>query len=79
MEGKITLLAFGQAARILGARSVEWPLAPDAGTLRRQLNDRFPDLAALPYLLAVDQEIAEEGTPLREGVEVAVMPPYAGG
>ena len=79
MDKKITLLAFGQAARILGARKLDFPWCADAGSLRAQLNTHYPQLAQLPYLLAVDQEIAEEGTTLREGVEVAVMPPFAGG
>ena len=40
-----------------------------------------PALAALPAeaLLAVNQAFAQRDTPLRDGDEVAVMPPVSGG
>lgn len=66
-----------------------------AGTARETLATRFATVAELrralaeahprlgPILercrIAVDQEFAEDGTPLRDGAEVAVVPPVAGG
>jgi len=50
-------------------------------TLRRQYESRFPQLRKVgnSLLLAVNQEIAAGSTPLRDGDEVAFMPPVSGG
>lgn len=49
--------------------------------LRRALAARHPGLArVLPRCrIAVDQELADDAAPIRDGAEVAVIPPVAGG
>jgi molybdopterin synthase catalytic subunit len=49
--------------------------------LRRVLAQRHPPLArVLPRCrIAVNQEFAEDATPLQDGAEVALVPPVAGG
>jgi molybdopterin converting factor subunit 1 len=51
------------------------------GALRRALEAAHPGLArVLPRCrIAVDQEFASDEAPLRDGAEVAVVPPVAGG
>jgi len=51
------------------------------GALRRALETAHPALARLlpRCRIAVDQEFAEDGAPLRDGAEVAVVPPVSGG
>jgi MoaE-MoaD fusion protein len=51
------------------------------GDLRRALATAHPRLAAVleRSRIAVDEEFAEDAVPLREGAEVAVVPPVAGG
>ena len=54
---------------------------PDVGALRRALVEAHPGLArVLPRCrIAVDQEFADDGAPVRDGAEVAIVPPVAGG
>ncbi len=53
----------------------------DVGALRVVLVQRHPQLQrVLPQCrLALDQHFVDDTSPLRDGVEVAVLPPMAGG
>lgn len=55
--------------------------APTLADLKALLIERHPELATLwPRLAtAVDGELAQEDGPLRDGVEVALLPPVSGG
>lgn len=74
----IRIRTFARYRGLLGFDVLELPL-PEPATLGALLED--PRLAALPReaLLAVDQAFADRETPLRDGCEVALMPPVSGG
>jgi molybdopterin synthase catalytic subunit len=74
----IVLLAFARYRERLGFQRLELPL-PAPATLAALLED--PRLAGLPgdALLAVNQAFAGRDTMLRDGDEVALMPPVSGG
>lgn len=57
------------------------PQGGTVGLLRRELERSAPELAALfsRSALAVNRRYARDEEPLREGDEVAVIPPVAGG
>ena len=77
------LLAFASAADAVGReeQEVEVPDGSTLGSLRELLAARHPALAALmPRLaLAVDGEVVRDDAALRDGVEVALLPPVSGG
>lgn len=72
---------FAGAAEAAGVSeaSFELPAGATAGTLRAALLARHPRLDGLPFALAVDRAYAQDATPLRDGAEVAVIPPVSGG
>ncbi len=72
----ITVKCFARYRDLLGFRERQLPLAPTLGALLLT-----PPLAPLPQeaLLAVNQAFADRSTPLRDGDEVALMPPVSGG
>jgi molybdopterin converting factor small subunit len=74
----IVLLAFARYRERLGFQRMELPL-PAPATLAALLED--PRLAGLPgdALLAVNQAFAGRDAMLRDGDEVALMPPVSGG
>jgi len=80
---KIRVVAFATAADALGApeREMEVPDGTRVAELRRHLEEEHPDLTALwPRIaVAVDGEIARGETPIRDGSEVALLPPVSGG
>jgi molybdopterin converting factor small subunit len=74
----ITVLAFARYRERLGFERTEVAL-PSPPTLEALLAE--PRLAALPpeALFAVNQAFAGRDCPLRDGDEVALMPPVSGG
>jgi molybdopterin synthase catalytic subunit len=78
----VHVLYFAGARDAAGTARETLPDAPaTVGELRRALVAAHPRLA--PVLarsrIAVDQEFAEDAAPLRDGAEIAIVPPVAGG
>jgi molybdopterin converting factor subunit 1 len=80
---KVNVLFFGITHDLTGCaqEQMELPEGECLEGLRRRYESRFPKLLAVgsSLLLAVNQEIANASTPLRDGDEVAFMPPVSGG
>jgi len=80
---KVEVLFFGIARNVTGVASeqADLPEGTSVATLRRRYDGLFPRLAAMAgsLLLAVNQEIADPSQILREGDEVAFLPPVSGG
>jgi molybdopterin synthase sulfur carrier subunit len=79
---KASILAFGIAKDIFGSSVIETDL-PDtatAGDLRASLEQQYPRLKQIKsYLLAVNNEYANDALALTERDEIAVIPPVSGG
>ena len=73
-----TVLAFARYRSLLGFERMEFPL-PQPPTLEGLLAD--PRFERLPKdaLLAVNQTFAKRNATLKEGDEIALMPPVSGG
>lgn len=80
---RVRVRLFAGTRDAVGAPSVEVDLPPGAtlGDLVDRLCARHPRLEGYRHhaLLAVDGAFSPPRTPLREGAEVAVMPPVSGG
>lgn len=83
MPGVVKVLAFAGARDAVGADAVDWPLDEPcrADDLLDRLRARFPALAAhgRSVRLAINGSYAAPGDAVREGDEVALIPPVAGG
>ena len=75
---KTKVLFFGYLTERLGCSELVVEAHTLAG-LQRELEGRFPVLAGMPCLYAVNQEVVRGDVELKEGDEVALMPPFAGG
>lgn len=77
------LLAFASAVEALGTSSRDWQLPGElsVGDLRLHLANEFPAMAPLlaRLAIAVDGTLATADTRVREGAEVALLPPVSGG
>lgn len=80
---RLRLLAFATAGDALGASetSLELPDGSTVGDLRAALGRSHPAMAPLwPRLaVAVDGALVGDDAPLRDGAEVALLPPVSGG
>ncbi len=80
---QVSVLFFGLARDLAGVAEERLDIAEGGhlGDLWRQCQARFPRLGEIADSLvtAVNQEIAEGSQPLRDGDEVAFLPPVSGG
>jgi len=80
---KVNVLFFGITHDLTGfaQEQVELSEGESLEGLRRRYETRFPRLRSVAgsLLMAVNQEIAKGPTPLRDGDEVAFIPPVSGG
>ena len=80
---KVNVLFFGVARDLTGfnQEQLELPEGESLDDLWRHYESRFPCLREVSrsLLAAVNEEVAEGSWPLREGDEVAFMPPVSGG
>lgn len=78
----IKVLAFGIIKDIVGGRQLELDLfgGSTINDLNRMLKEKYPSLASLKSLMvAVNDEYANDSDLIREGDEVALIPPVSGG
>ncbi|MBD80655.1 MAG: molybdopterin synthase sulfur carrier subunit [Crocinitomicaceae bacterium] len=78
---KVRVLFFGQTTDITGKSLEEMSLNDKTvlGDLIELLNTENQELSKLNLKWAVNQEFVSEEQELKNGDEVAVMPPFAGG
>lgn len=84
----ITIRFFAMLKKLAGREAVEMSVSPNGGRmtvrdLLARLDGEMPQVVALirekKVMLSVNQEFAEEGTLLRDGDEIGVLPPFSGG
>jgi molybdopterin synthase catalytic subunit len=80
---RVTVLYFAAARERAGTDrdSFDLPAGASAGNARARAIEAHPALAAIaPHLrLAVDKSFANDSAPLRDGSEIALIPPVSGG
>jgi molybdopterin converting factor subunit 1 len=79
---EISILAFGIAKDIFGTSSLSVQLDKTATTadLKTVLEEKYPRLKQLAsYMVAVNNEYAEDNGAITERDEVAIIPPVSGG
>ncbi len=79
---KINVLAFGIVKDIFGSASIETELngAPTVEELKSTLEEKYPRLKQLAsYMVAVNNEYAQQQQVIETGDEIAIIPPVSGG
>ncbi len=79
---KITVLGFGIAKDIFGSSEIHLDVNEglNVSDLRSVLEEEYPQLNKLKsYMLAIDEEYAEDSQIINSGNEIAVIPPVSGG
>lgn len=79
---KVKVLAFGIAKDIFGSTSIDISLdqAADIAQLKHLLEEKYPKLKELAsYMVAVNDEYAQDTVIITEQDEIAIIPPVSGG
>ena len=75
----VQVIVFGQLTDIIGNHAVTVNGAMDTSQLIKQLNEQYPALVNIPYLIAVDKQVVNSNTLLTGNNTVALLPPFSGG
>lgn len=77
----VTILTFGIAKDIIGKQKLNFEVGKDTTTkqLKKILCSKYKKLSTIPFLLAVNAAHAKDKTILKDGDEVAIIPPTNGG
>jgi sulfur-carrier protein len=73
------IILFGQLADIVGNGKIDIASAADTDELKRILENRFPRLKGVNYMIAVNKQLVQSGVALHGGEVIALMPPFSGG
>jgi sulfur-carrier protein len=75
----VNLLIFGPLKDVTGTDRCQVTDAHDTDEMIRMINEKYPGMSEKVYLVAVENDIIQGNTQLRDNVTVALLPPYSGG
>lgn len=75
----LTLRAFGRLAEIIPVTEIGMNGIANAGQLKAKLLEDYPEIASIPFSLAVNNKLSTDDFPLSKGDTIALLPPFAGG
>jgi molybdopterin synthase sulfur carrier subunit len=75
----IRILFFGELRDAAGTSESVLPLCANSKVLRDKVLETWPTLQGKTFSIAVNRKIQSEDVPLKEGDEIALMPPFSGG
>jgi len=73
------ILFFGQLVDVAGTANTQLANLADTDALKAVLEERFPGLKQVRYMLAVGNKIVTSNTVLNGNETIALMPPFSGG
>jgi molybdopterin synthase sulfur carrier subunit len=75
----VKVLFFGVLAEVTGMNCKHYPHGNSIGDLKLRVEDDFPEIVHYEFLISLNNEFTGTAPELKDGDEVAFMPPFAGG
>ena len=79
MMMKVNVLIFGPLKDVTGTHVCQVTDVADTSEMINKMNQMYPGLDKLKFLIAVEKEIVHGNTTLNDNYTVALLPPYSGG
>jgi len=76
---KVKVLFFGVLAEKAGTDTAEIENVKDTEILEDLILEKYPDFSKFSYRVSVNKTIVNGNESLKDGDELAFMPPFAGG
>ena len=76
---EIKILFFGELATIVDAKEILVQNMKDTVSLNEHILAKYPSLKNKTYRIALNRELVSERRDLKDGDEIALLPPFAGG
>ena len=77
--GQVQIILFGQLADILHSEKIVISNVPDTDALVKEIEERYPAMHGIQYMIAADKKVVNSNTPINEKTELALLPPFSGG
>ena len=76
---KVTVLFFGVLSEVAGTGTKFYIDVESIEHLKIRISDDYPEMVHYNFRVSLNNEITEEDRPLKDGDEIAFLPPFAGG
>jgi sulfur-carrier protein len=76
---EVKVLFFGVIAEVTGINYKNYMKVNSLNQLMLRIKDDFPDVANYNFRMSINNEIIDNDQLLKDGDEVALLPPFAGG
>ncbi|RYD79435.1 MAG: molybdopterin synthase sulfur carrier subunit [Sphingobacteriales bacterium] len=76
---QIELISFGKISELISNQTLETEGIETTDNLKEYLERTFPDLAGMKYKLALNKNLIQQNTEIKNGDSIAIMPPFSGG
>jgi len=76
---KVTVLFFGVLTEVAGTGTKFYSDVKTLEDLQIRISDDFPEIIHYDFRVSVNNDIADENRELKDGDEIALLPPFAGG
>jgi molybdopterin synthase sulfur carrier subunit len=76
---QVKVLFFGVLVEVTGSNCKFYSDAKTIGALKLLIQDEFPEIAHYNFCISLNNEIVNNDRELKDGDEVAFLPPFAGG
>lgn len=76
---KVNVLFFGVLTDVSDVNKLVVRDVKNLKGLKSELENRYPDLGKYTFQISVNREIIHTNKALKDGDEVALLPPFAGG
>jgi molybdopterin converting factor small subunit len=76
---EVKVLFFGVLAEVTGTNFKHYREVKSIGDLKLRIQDDFPEVVHYNFIISLNNEIINNDPKLKDGDEVALMPPFAGG
>jgi len=75
----VKVLFFGVLAEVTGAACRHYSEVLSISVLMRHIQDEFPEIVHYDFRISLNNELTDNDPELKDGDEVALLPPFAGG
>ncbi|KLT64334.1 MoaD/ThiS family protein [Pedobacter sp. BMA] len=76
---EIELISFGRISEFIPNQKIQINGIETTSGLQNYLEKTFPQLAGMKYKLALNKNLVQQESEIRNGDSIAIMPPFSGG
>jgi len=76
---QIELISFGKISEFISNQKLEIEGVETTDDLKKHLEEIFPNLASIKYKLALNKNLVQQNSEIKNSDSIAIMPPFSGG